>query len=391
MRLSASLLLPALATAASAASGANVFIFQGEEWPQNTEQSVISPEDAGLIIAKRLDVSQYHSLSGASKSTLENINKFGGDSGSVFEKTHTIPELVIVIDGVSQDTAEPLLNTLSSKTPAFTILKPPSPATNRKFVQDLQKQMGEKSSTCTLRESINPLDERCWSDRTKVIYVDLYKNDKNAIDIDELVDVQEQVLQGAKAGLFNAMVALMPETTKSSKSSYGSYKVPSQIELRKRQSEEPMTESPTSSFQNVDKSVSGVEAMASTSPAPLKGVIARCYSSLDACITATNNCSGHGSCFEKYGKSEGSSGHNCFACGCKPTVRMVGPHNESTSTTYWGGAACNKEDISSPFWLLAGFTVVIVSVVGWGIGILYSMGEEKLPSVIGAGVSSKAR
>jgi hypothetical protein len=41
-----------------------------------------------------------------------------------------------------------------------------------------------------------------------------------------------------------------------------------------------------------------------------------------------------------------------------------------------------------PFWLLASTTVGLVSIISMGIGLLYSMGAEELPSVIGAGVSS---
>jgi len=33
----------------------------------------------------------------------------------------------------------------------------------------------------------------------------------------------------------------------------------------------------------------------------------------------------------------------------------------------------------------------MIGLVGWGIGLLFSIGEEKLPGVIGAGVSSKTR
>jgi hypothetical protein len=32
----------------------------------------------------------------------------------------------------------------------------------------------------------------------------------------------------------------------------------------------------------------------------------------------------------------------------------------------------------------------MVGIIGWSIGMMYSIGEEKLPGVIGAGVSSKA-
>ena len=41
----------------------------------------------------------------------------------------------------------------------------------------------------------------------------------------------------------------------------------------------------------------------------------------------------------------------------------------------------------APFWLLAGVTIFLISVVSMGVGLLYSIGTEELPSVIGAGVS----
>ena len=60
-------------------------------------------------------------------------------------------------------------------------------------------------------------------------------------------------------------------------------------------------------------------------------------------------------------------------------------------TTYWGGAACQKEDVSSQFWILAGFSVLLMGLVGWAIGMMFSIGNEKLPGVIGAGVAPKTR
>lgn len=66
-------------------------------------------------------------------------------------------------------------------------------------------------------------------------------------------------------------------------------------------------------------------------------------------------------------------------------------NKQGNRTIHWGGAACQKKDISGPFWLIVGFTVVMIGLVSWAIGMLFSIGEEKLPGVIGAGVSSKAR
>ena len=60
-------------------------------------------------------------------------------------------------------------------------------------------------------------------------------------------------------------------------------------------------------------------------------------------------------------------------------------------TTYWGGPACQKKDVSVPFWLFVGSGVLLAFLISSGIGMLYSMGSEELPSVIGAGVSGPSR
>lgn len=110
-----------------------------------------------------------------------------------------------------------------------------------------------------------------------------------------------------------------------------------------------------------------------------------CHASNSSCTDATNNCSGHGSCYLK--SSSGDA--QCFACRCQATVRTKS--DGSKQKVYWGGPACQKEDISSPFFLIAGVTVLVIVLVGSAIGMLFSMGSEELPSVIGAGVGgSKA-
>jgi hypothetical protein len=53
----------------------------------------------------------------------------------------------------------------------------------------------------------------------------------------------------------------------------------------------------------------------------------------------------------------------------------------------WGGAACQKQDISIPFFLLASITILAILAVGAGIGMLFSVGQQELPSVINAGVN----
>lgn len=120
-----------------------------------------------------------------------------------------------------------------------------------------------------------------------------------------------------------------------------------------------------------------------TNTKPLEGILPSCYTSKRACESNTRGCTGHGSCTLKYTNKdmkESAKNGECWACSCTSTKK-------NGLTTKWAGPACQKKDISTEFWLLALFTVGLVSAVGFAIGNLWSMGEQELPSVIGAGVS----
>lgn len=108
-----------------------------------------------------------------------------------------------------------------------------------------------------------------------------------------------------------------------------------------------------------------------------------CHATNSSCAEATNNCSGHGTCYLKSGSESESSG-NCYACRCQQTV--VRKSDGTTQKIQWGGPSCEKKDISSSFWLIAGVSILLVLMVGSGIGMLFSMGQQELPSVISAGV-----
>ncbi|KAL4902478.1 hypothetical protein BDW74DRAFT_157849 [Aspergillus multicolor] len=88
-----------------------------------------------------------------------------------------------------------------------------------------------------------------------------------------------------------------------------------------------------------------------------------CYTSNSSCNDATNACSGHGACYEKTS--------NCHACYCSER---------------WGGSACQKSDISSPFFLIVGVTLAVILAVGSAIGMIFQVGNLELPGVISAGV-----
>lgn len=177
-----------------------------------------------------------------------------------------------------------------------------------------------------------------------------------------------------------------------SKHTYGDYDTSSKraaIQKRQRYQEAPLiTESP--SVQEPDhKATLTPNAKSSNNSTPLKGILPMCFSSQSACESMTRNCSGHGSCSLKYTNNDARPAASCYSCSCSPTV--VTNKDGSKKTTKWGGPACQKKDVVMPFWLLAGFSVLMASLVSWAIGMLLTMGNEELPSVIGAGVSGVPR
>ena len=173
----------------------------------------------------------------------------------------------------------------------------------------------------------------------------------------------------------------MPRISQNSKRSatslYGSYHKP--LSARQQQPEEPLSSPSTASSPSFPEVV---PFQASTSPLP-HGVLPICYSTLQSCIATTNNCSGHGTAYKKYKKF--SDEIDCFACKCSKTV--LTDDEGRVKTVYWGGPACQKKDISVPFFLLAGLSIALIGAVTWGIGLMASIGQEELPSVIGAGVA----
>lgn len=174
MKLSRSLLLPVIIGAASAIPDAKVYIFQGEEFPNTSTPPTLLPEEARLVFAQRLGVSEYHGLGDVSESALSHINKFGGPQESLFEELahDKAAELILIVEGISSKTAKPLLNAWSSIKPAFTISKPPSSSSNLKLAKELQAQVGT-SPTCAFEDTINPADRKCWNGKSKIMQIDL--------------------------------------------------------------------------------------------------------------------------------------------------------------------------------------------------------------------------
>ena len=171
-------------------------------------------------------------------------------------------------------------------------------------------------------------------------------------------------------------VVLLPQAAANSEPQYWSDKAQ---ELRRRQAEQVIS----APEEAAETETTTPPAPTSSAPSHHKGPIPACFNSQESCMEATDNCSGRGNCTNKYGTApaDPKEGDVCYICHC------IGTESKSGSVTHWGGPTCGKQDISVPFWLFATSGVFLAGIVYFAIGLLYSIGEEQLPGVIGAGVS----
>lgn len=195
-------------------------------------------------------------------------------------------------------------------------------------------------------------------------------------------------------GDFSATVVSIPAAgsrTKRSTSSWGTYASPSKD--TRRENPEAFLSLNAAPSKSPKPEVSDLEdfpiiAAQFSDKSPVRGILPSCFTSMSACQKSTNNCSSHGECkllHKARGKGKDQESLDCFGCACVPTIKKVG--KDSKTVTHWGGPACQKRDISIQFWLFVGVGLILSFLVASGIGMLFSMGSEELPSVIGAGVS----
>lgn len=111
-----------------------------------------------------------------------------------------------------------------------------------------------------------------------------------------------------------------------------------------------------------------------------------CFTSEASCIEATHGCSGHGSCHNKERSVNGGAKSDCYTCKCRETITRK--EDGSIQKSSWGGSACQKKDISTPFFLVAGISIMAIAATGAAVGMLYYVGQEELPGVISAGVGT---
>ncbi|KAF4592402.1 arsenate reductase [Ophiocordyceps camponoti-floridani] len=368
MKLTAGLLAASCGFFATAQSVAKVYILSARETSPTSPS--LSPALARLVLLQRLGAINHepalrdYTESAAIQDAVSALNSFGKETSPLVrgEDGGKPSQLVVMLEGVTADQMDVLGRALGSR-PAFEISATSSSKARDEMVRvDFQATGANDVGHCNLRQITNPLED-CWNGQQSAFAK--FNAREVSVKIDDLAHRLTQLSQLAKIGELETALVLLPWTA-----STKAQPVKPQ-ELRKRHAEQV----------SLDR----------TPPAPTPenaalyattGRIPSCFNSEESCVTATKNCSGHGGCIDKYSNGDGSSGGEaCFACHCLST------RSDSGSLTHWAGPSCAKKDISVAFWLFAGVTLALVFILWLAVSMLFNVGQEKLPGVIGAGVS----
>ncbi|KAH7034566.1 uncharacterized protein B0I36DRAFT_381478 [Microdochium trichocladiopsis] len=286
------------------------------------------------------------------------ISQLGKPSLPLFQQTERVQphQLIIEFSGVTTD--------------IYKTIKAAIPRVPLAFTSDQVVYLRAPANTkkCAFGPSISTSRTECWDGTTQYLRYDVTK-DSNVIKqlAINLAHIKSAALDGRMETIF---LINGPDSAHA-----------------RRHEEKPMTEA-AYTFDPANPGSTGVSIVGVDSPAPVEGisfaaptgVIPPCFKSEEACNKGTNNCTGHGKCAPKY-----SGESACFHCKCLHTRET---NSAGTESLYrWGGSACQKIDVSTPFWLFAGVGIALAVTIGFCITLLYNVGEEKLPGVIGAGVA----
>ncbi|KAF2403718.1 hypothetical protein EJ06DRAFT_289864 [Trichodelitschia bisporula] len=391
------LLTGACAAQASHISGYGFLLDGGSNQHSEPRHASADSAVARLILAQRMGLSRFHHLPDATEETIGLVNGFGGPPQQFFGRDASNKDqsrVMLWVDGLEHPQSQiPILDRFDS----LSISSVPHPSEALQLFSSFcaeAKQLGKApmpgSRVTVALSSLHWLEQsmvKSYDGRSLVhIKVSPPLDTQHRSQVTALNDAIVKLHALSLTGDLTLSVVFMPpewlfsERAADASSAHAHIKrghAPSPLEA-------PLT-SPETTPQAPKVKAAQAPQKPQTSKTSLAGAVPTCFASLSACKSGTNNCTGHGECLLKY-KGSGSASGDCYGCLCTiPEVRKN--KDGSKKTTRFGGAACQKKDIVMPFWLLAGTSIFIVSIVSWGIGLLYSMGNEDLPSVIGAGVS----
>ncbi|CAD0113161.1 unnamed protein product [Aureobasidium uvarum] len=354
MRLAPCFLLPAAAAAAKASYGSLYIYDDQSKYDLNAPVATLKADAARLVIASRLGLDQYHSLQGQSESALEDINRLSGVSSFLSSSDASV---ALILSAAEAGLPSSLVKSTHTKT--ISIKECPDFNAAEKLLNDLAHQAGIEHLTGVQQSTVSSETGPAF----RIAQDTLYRT---------------------------VLVLTAPKAT--TDKTFGSYDGPADSHQKRYFKEAPLITEVTKTASHLKATLTPDASSNKTynQTAPLRGILPGCFASLSACQSMTRNCTGHGSCVLSHtDKDAGDLGGKCYSCACKAEVRTNSDGTQKT--TRWGGPACQKKDIIMPFWLISSFSVFMVFLVSWGIGLLYTMGSQELPSVIGAGVSGPVR
>ncbi|KAI0895320.1 hypothetical protein F4806DRAFT_468798 [Annulohypoxylon nitens] len=384
-----SFLLPALAGIATAkiedqSQNAEVYIIKQQDTKVSNPPSI--PQDlARAILLQRLSTSEQPSALGQLPQSISQeesvlyLSQYAKTPRPLFEDVDNANEprqLVIAFSGVTGEKLKDLQAALSGVPLSFT-----APGLSRLSVK-------ANKMKCAFDQSIDPENGQCWKGKTQYLEYNAAK-DKNVIK--QLGQNTATLQSHARSGTLETTIILLADSNSSilRRDGFEDELVMAEVV--------PSKDIPTAdSSSNADGSKKPSDPSKpfhafSSKPSNLASrpaILPSCFTSHNACIAATDSCSGHGDCVNKWGNLEDVK-DACFFCRCMSTNETDARGH--TGLYHWGGSACHKRDISTPFWLFAGVTIALVGTITFAIGLLFNVGEEKLPGVIGAGVSRSGK
>ncbi|KAF4467797.1 endoplasmic reticulum membrane [Fusarium albosuccineum] len=386
--LSAALASFAAAAQQAAEQAANVYILRGSHPGSST--TGLTPNEARLILQQRLapegEGPSFRDVptAGDQDRIVSLMNKYGKANAPLFTEDKKTPphQLVVVVEGMTGFEYEPYFAWFLHTQPDFTV----SSAEKKLEQNNFYNLPTAKKQACPLSKVV-ALEKKCWNGKSTVVtydrsqvfkklcYLTLNYFSNLAQDSDSPVAFWAEfpkLQKLAESGEMETTFVFLPDGSDTKMETH------EQQELRRRQAETVMT----SADDNVESPAQTSSIADNPVFSSVPSVVPSCFKSEDSCIKGTANCTGHGMCQNKFAKRDGADGKEaCFTCHCLSTI------GEKGGVTHWAGGACSKQDISVQFWLFAGFTIAMVTILYLAIGMLFSVGEEKLPGVIGAGVS----
>ncbi|KAL2824557.1 hypothetical protein BDW59DRAFT_147518 [Aspergillus cavernicola] len=398
----------AVITIGTNALEASVFTFGPDIERQNLKSSAITSATLQQLLELRCRASTTSALETSDDNSIEFLSRLAGPPSPLFSasvENEDLDTILVILEGLSDDIDSSLRNGYQSE---LVISAFPTVPARKTFFDSLLEArsgglVGQENKRCSFYGNDNAgleaekgaklcllgsqfsrtlhnellgqistteswVNERKGAGVVRIVFEPL-ANSKAPTEFTNSLNTLFSELQSLSSTGKRATAVVLPISNATQKSSYS------------RRAPE------VSDVDSLVDSVRGSQSLTFEQRTNVPLVLAPvCYASNSSCNEVTNSCSGHGTCYKKSGSESEAASGDCYACRCYETSVKNGDGTDRK--VRWGGSACQKKDISSPFFLVSGVAVAIVVAVTAAISMIYSVGNTELPGVISAGVST---